>query len=131
MGIVEEEIGALPPLGVWDPQGFIEREPEKFARRRAVERKHGRIAMVAVVGLLTTNAGLTWPGYISKTFTLNSPTSDLASTASSTFPLLASLRSSSSLVSSKPSTSMASTTPATTAPATSENSSLLTRRRRS
>jgi len=65
--VVEEELGATRPLGVWDPQGFIEKEPEKFARRRAVERKHGRIAMVAVVGLLTHEAGIEIPGYLSKT----------------------------------------------------------------
>jgi len=39
--------------------------PEKFERRRAVERKHGRIAMVAVVGMLVHNAGIEFPGYIS------------------------------------------------------------------
>lgn len=65
--VVEEELGCTRPLGVWDPQGFIEREPEKFARRRAVERKHGRIAMAAVVGLIVHNAGIEFPGYLSKT----------------------------------------------------------------
>mmetsp|Transcript_46957 Transcript_46957/g.63911 ORF Transcript_46957/g.63911 Transcript_46957/m.63911 type:complete len:207 (-) Transcript_46957:344-964(-) len=65
--MVEEELGVTRPLGVWDPQGFIEREPEKFARRRAVERKHGRISMAAVVGLLVHNAGIEFPGYLSKT----------------------------------------------------------------
>eukprot|EP00621_Florenciella_sp_RCC1693_P011426 CAMPEP_0182523292 /NCGR_PEP_ID=MMETSP1323-20130603/942_1 /TAXON_ID=236787 /ORGANISM="Florenciella parvula, Strain RCC1693" /LENGTH=205 /DNA_ID=CAMNT_0024731625 /DNA_START=53 /DNA_END=670 /DNA_ORIENTATION=- len=65
--VVEEELGCTRPLGVWDPQGFITKEPEKFARRRAVERKHGRIAMAAVVGLITHEAGIEFPGYLSKT----------------------------------------------------------------
>merc|ERR1719502_2367315 len=64
---LEEEIGVTKPLGFWDPLKFTEKEPEQFARRRAVERKHGRIAMAAVVGLLTTNAGFEFPGYLSKT----------------------------------------------------------------
>lgn len=64
---LEEEIGVTKPLGFWDPLKFVEKEPESFARRRAVERKHGRIAMAAVVGLLVTNAGIHFPGYLSKT----------------------------------------------------------------
>lgn len=65
--VVEEELGVTRPLGLWDPQNFIEREPEKFARRRAVERKHGRIAMAAMTGLIVHNAGIEFPGYLSKT----------------------------------------------------------------
>lgn len=64
--VVEEELGCTRPLGVWDPQGFITKEPEKFARRRAVERKHGRIAMVAITGVLVHNAQIEFPGYLSK-----------------------------------------------------------------
>ena len=37
-----------------------------FERRRAVERKHGRVAMAAVVGMLFHNAGIEFPGYLSK-----------------------------------------------------------------
>ena len=62
---VEEELGVTPPLGVYDPLGWLETQPENFARRRAVERKHGRVAMVAVVGMLIHNAGIEFPGYLS------------------------------------------------------------------
>jgi len=48
---VEDELGVLPPLGFWDPLGLAE-DDAKFARRRAVEIKHGRIAMLACVGYL-------------------------------------------------------------------------------
>ncbi|GMI04697.1 hypothetical protein TrLO_g13931 [Triparma laevis f. longispina] len=58
----ELEIGVTDPLGVFDPLGWLETQPEAFERRRAVERKHGRIAMVAVVGMLVHNAGIEIPG---------------------------------------------------------------------
>eukprot|EP00303_Exanthemachrysis_gayraliae_P014074 CAMPEP_0206030340 /NCGR_PEP_ID=MMETSP1464-20131121/47466_1 /ASSEMBLY_ACC=CAM_ASM_001124 /TAXON_ID=119497 /ORGANISM="Exanthemachrysis gayraliae, Strain RCC1523" /LENGTH=743 /DNA_ID=CAMNT_0053404445 /DNA_START=55 /DNA_END=2286 /DNA_ORIENTATION=- len=48
---VEDELGVLPPLGFWDPLGLSEDE-SRFERRRAVEIKHGRICMAAVVGYL-------------------------------------------------------------------------------
>eukprot|EP01039_Chlorochromonas_danica_P005068 gene5068-5567_t len=47
----DDEIGALPPLGFWDPLGFCQDENKvAFTQRRAAEVKHGRIAMLAVVG---------------------------------------------------------------------------------
>jgi len=47
------EIGALPPLGYWDPAGFMKgQNEEKFLEYRAKELKHGRIAMLAIVGFL-------------------------------------------------------------------------------
>merc|ERR1712072_1118428 len=58
----ELEIGVTDPLGVFDPLGWLETQPEDFERRRAVERKHGRISMVAVVGMLVHNAGIEFPG---------------------------------------------------------------------
>ena len=58
----ELEIGVTDPLGVFDPLGWLETQPEDFERRRAVERKHGRISMVAVVGMLVHNAGIEIPG---------------------------------------------------------------------
>mmetsp|Transcript_13609 Transcript_13609/g.19605 ORF Transcript_13609/g.19605 Transcript_13609/m.19605 type:complete len:176 (+) Transcript_13609:222-749(+) len=61
----ELEIGVTAPLGVFDPFNQLALFPEKFERRRAVERKHGRIAMVAVVGMLVHNAGIEIPGYLS------------------------------------------------------------------
>ena len=36
-----------------------------FERRRAVERKHGRIAMVAMFGCIAHNADIEFPGYLS------------------------------------------------------------------
>jgi len=44
-------LGALPPLGSFDPLGFSDSE-EKFKDFRAKELKHGRLAMMAAVGLL-------------------------------------------------------------------------------
>ena len=62
-----QPLSATRPLGVYDPLKWMTTQPENFARRRAVERKHGRISMAAVLGLLTTNAGIHFPGYLSKT----------------------------------------------------------------
>mmetsp|Transcript_1889 Transcript_1889/g.2440 ORF Transcript_1889/g.2440 Transcript_1889/m.2440 type:complete len:207 (+) Transcript_1889:115-735(+) len=64
--VSELELGVTEPLGVYDPLGWLESEPEAFERRRAVERKHGRIAMAAVVGMLFHNADIEFPGYLSK-----------------------------------------------------------------
>jgi len=43
----------------------LDSEPESFERRRAVERKHGRIAMAAVVGVIVHNNHITFDGYLS------------------------------------------------------------------
>jgi len=40
----ESVIGVRAPAGFWDPLDFSATQPEGFERRRAVERKHGRIA---------------------------------------------------------------------------------------
>lgn len=49
----ESEIGAQPPIGFWDPLGLLnDADQERFDRLRYVEIKHGRIAMLAVVGHL-------------------------------------------------------------------------------
>ena len=61
----ELELGATEPLGVFDPLGWMTSEPEAFERRRAVERKHGRIAMVAVLGNIVHNNHIVYDGYIS------------------------------------------------------------------
>jgi len=73
---LDPSIGVTPPLGVYDPLGWLDpgKDPAKnfasfhanFARRRAVERKHGRVAMAAVVGMLFHNANIEFPGYLSK-----------------------------------------------------------------
>ena len=57
------EIGAQMPLGFFDPLGMLGSEDQdRFDRLREVEIKHGRIAMLAVVGYLTTYAGVRAPG---------------------------------------------------------------------
>ena len=49
------EIGAMAPLGCWDPFNMLGRADQaEFDRLRGVEIKHGRVAMLAVVGYLTT-----------------------------------------------------------------------------
>lgn len=45
--------------------GYSTDQPEGFERRRAVERKHGRIAMMAMLGCLIHNADIEFPGYLS------------------------------------------------------------------
>merc|ERR1712151_143909 len=61
----ELELGVTEPLGVYDPLGWLETEPESFERRRAVERKHGRVAMAAVVGTIVHNNHIVFDGYLS------------------------------------------------------------------
>jgi len=66
----DDELGAQPPLGYWDPLNFSENgDPEKFARYRYVELKHGRIAMLAFLGEIVTRAGIHLPGTIDKSGT--------------------------------------------------------------
>ena len=64
LAVNELEVGVTEPLGVYDPLGYLETQPEAFERRRAVERKHGRIAMVAVIGTIVHNAQIELPGSI-------------------------------------------------------------------
>ena len=62
----ENELGAQPPLGFWDPLGLVaDGDQARFDRLRYTEIKHGRIAMLAVVGYLVTKAGIRLPGLIS------------------------------------------------------------------
>merc|ERR1719271_715277 len=70
----EGEIGVTPPLGVFDPLGCLN-EPVEYPRRDyrryvELEIKHGRIAMLACLGIFTTEAGIRWPGYLSKSLDL-------------------------------------------------------------
>ena len=61
----ETELGAQPPLGFWDPLGFLkDADQDRFDRLRYVETKHGRISMLAVLGHIVTTAGVRLPGDI-------------------------------------------------------------------
>merc|ERR1711998_285016 len=59
----EGDIGVTPPLGVFDPLGLI--ETRDMRRYEIMEIKHGRAAMLGFLGLITTEAGLRFPGYLS------------------------------------------------------------------
>jgi len=61
----EDELGAQPPLGFFDPLSLVaDGDQAKFDRLRYVEIKHGRISMLAVVGYLVQEAGVRLPGNI-------------------------------------------------------------------
>lgn len=61
----EKEVGVQPPLGYWDPLGLLkDGDQAKFDRLRLVETKHGRIAMLAVLGHIVTAKGDRLPGNI-------------------------------------------------------------------
>lgn len=51
------------PLDLFDPLGLAE-DTDSFARRRAVEIKHGRVSMMAFIGMLVQELGITFPGTI-------------------------------------------------------------------
>jgi hypothetical protein len=60
----EDEIGVLAPLGFFDPLGLCaDGNEEVFARRRAVELKHGRVSMLAVSGYVVAEIAR-FPGAI-------------------------------------------------------------------
>merc|ERR1712232_1181391 len=61
----EDELGAQPPLGFFDPLGLVaDGDEEKFERLRYTEIKHGHISMLAVLGYLVQEAGIRLPGDI-------------------------------------------------------------------
>ena len=61
----ENELGAQPPLGFFDPLGLLDdADQERFDRLRYVELKHGRISQLAFLGQITTRAGVRLPGDI-------------------------------------------------------------------
>jgi len=54
----DSEVGVQEPLGFWDPLNLLlDADQERFDRLRYVEVKHGRIAMLAVLGHVTTSSG--------------------------------------------------------------------------
>jgi len=65
-------MGAMPPTGYWDPcgvmkvrsgkDGFEWKDEETFNKYRVAELKHGRVAMIASVGLIA-NAFWKLPGF--------------------------------------------------------------------
>jgi len=70
MNAFEDELGAQPPLGFFDPLGLVEDgDQEKFDRLRYVEIKHGRISMLAFLGQIVTRAGIHLPGSIDQSGT--------------------------------------------------------------
>ncbi|CAJ1407153.1 unnamed protein product [Effrenium voratum] len=62
----EQELGVQAPVGYWDPLGLArDGDVEAFQRRRSVELKHGRIAMLATMGYITPEIAGKFPGYLS------------------------------------------------------------------
>jgi len=62
---VENDIGVTPPLGLFDPLGFLGRGPEAYRRYQEIEIKHGRLSMAACLGVIVTEAGIRLPGALS------------------------------------------------------------------
>ena len=61
----ENELGAQAPLGFYDPLNWLgDADQDRFDRLRFVELKHGRIAMLAFLGQITTRSGARLPGDI-------------------------------------------------------------------
>ena len=61
----ENEIGAQPPMGFWDPLDLLyDVDQERFDRLRYVEIKHGRVAMLACLGDIVTRSGIHLKGNI-------------------------------------------------------------------
>jgi hypothetical protein len=61
----ENEIGVQPPLGLFDPLGFLATaDVPTYNKYRYCELKHGRVAMLAVLGHIVTTAGARLPGDI-------------------------------------------------------------------
>lgn len=51
--VAADMVGASAPLGFFDPMGFSKGPEERLNAYREAELKHGRTAMLAVVGFLT------------------------------------------------------------------------------
>ena len=60
---ISGELGAQAPLGAFDPLDIMgDADQAKFDTWREIEIVHGRVAMLAVSGYLTTAAGIRFPG---------------------------------------------------------------------
>jgi hypothetical protein len=61
----ENELGVQPPVGFWDPAGFCtDGDQQDFFRRRVIELKHGRVAMLACIGYIVPEYAR-FPGFLS------------------------------------------------------------------
>mmetsp|Transcript_28218 Transcript_28218/g.58684 ORF Transcript_28218/g.58684 Transcript_28218/m.58684 type:complete len:444 (+) Transcript_28218:2-1333(+) len=61
-----KELGAVPPLGYWDPFGMMAfQDKAKFDRNRELEIKHGRVCMLATIGMVAPDIFGRLPGYLS------------------------------------------------------------------
>merc|ERR1719214_37026 len=56
-------LGVLPPLGVYDPLGLIEKRDMR--RYEIMEIKHGRAAMLGFLHVIHIESGVRFPGYLS------------------------------------------------------------------
>mmetsp|Transcript_12789 Transcript_12789/g.31916 ORF Transcript_12789/g.31916 Transcript_12789/m.31916 type:complete len:217 (+) Transcript_12789:52-702(+) len=66
MGVITPgDVGTTRPLGVFDPLNLIGDDPVKYRRWQEMEIKHGRMAMAAFLGVVTTYSGMRFPGYLS------------------------------------------------------------------
>ncbi|CAJ1337769.1 unnamed protein product [Effrenium voratum] len=66
-----KELGACPPLGYWDPFGMMAFQDEaKFRKNRELELKHGRICMVATIGMIVPDLFGRFGGYLSPSMNL-------------------------------------------------------------
>lgn len=74
----QDDIGVTPPLGLFDPLGFLSRGPDAYRRYQEIEIKHGRISMMATLGVIVTEAGLRLPGDLATGVPYSSMPGDLA-----------------------------------------------------
>ena len=74
------DIGVDP--GPIEPTGPFWEDQEGLARRRAVEIKHGRIAMMAFIGMIVEELGVTFPAPSTSTARCSSRTSSRTAWAS-------------------------------------------------
>merc|ERR1719276_464556 len=64
----ENELGVQAPVGFFDPLNLsADGNLEEFRRRREVEIKHGRVAMIACMGYITPEVTGKIPGYLDPT----------------------------------------------------------------